>query len=145
MGAVIVRERTFRGVELQTGAPVSDADWEHAVGSRIAARAKPTSLSRGVLLVTTATAAWSNELSLLCEPILANLRRGGLDVRELRFRVGPIDTPQKNSTRRPAKLVPRPVTLDGPLARSLERVEDDDLRSAIEAAARQSLAYSAKR
>lgn len=141
VGAVLGRERPFKGIAAGAAAPIADAVWEAAVGTRIAARAKPTRLERGVLLVTTATAAWSNELSLLAVPILEKLRGRGVEVRELRFRVGTLE-PVVKAPRRPAKLAPRAVALGPALVRSLDRVPDDELRAAIEAAARKALGFA---
>jgi predicted nucleic acid-binding Zn ribbon protein len=140
IGVVLGREKPFKGVAADV-APISDAAWEAAVGTRIAARAKPKRLDRGVLLVATATSAWSNELSLLAAPILEKLRAQGLDVRELRFRVGPLE-PVAKPPRRPAKLAPRAVALSPVLRRSLDHVPDDELRAAIEAAAKKALGFA---
>ncbi len=136
---MLSRDASFGEIVSSYAAPVSPRDWEAAVGTRIAARAKPTRLQNGVLYVTAATSAWSNELSLLCEPILQNLRKNGLEVRELRFRVGAIEPPLR--PRRPVKVAPPPAKLDAALTNALGHVEDDGLRASIEAAARRNLGY----
>lgn len=141
LGAVLGRERGFRQALEEMAGPVSEAEWESAVGTRTAGRTRPLRLERGVLLVMTATSAWSNELSLLAEPILQNLRKLGVDVRELRFRVGSIEP-----LARPAHMIPKkapnPAPLDAPLKSSLANVPDDDLRVAIERAARRALGFT---
>ncbi len=40
------------------------------MGSRIAARARPAKLERGVLVIRTASAAWAQELALLADDIV---------------------------------------------------------------------------
>jgi hypothetical protein len=142
VGAVIGRERTFAGLVQEAPEAVPARSWELAVGSRIAARARPTRLERGVLLVTAATAAWANELSLLSVPLVTQLRKLGIEVNELRFRVGSIEPPNRPS-RRPTKVVPLPSPLSPPLARSLDHVDDPELKDAIERAARICLGYRA--
>lgn len=139
LSAVLSRDAAFGEIVNSYAAPVSPRDWEMAVGTRIAARAKPTRLQNGILFITAATAAWSNELSLLSDPILKNLRKNGLEVRELRFRVGAIDPPLR--PRRPIKIAPRPASLDSALANALGHVADDALRESIEMAARKNLGY----
>lgn len=120
--------------------PIPEKSWEIAVGTRIAARAKPHRLERGVLTVIAATSAWASELSLLADPIVAQLRRLGIEVASLRFKVGTIEAPPPPA-RRPPKLVPHPVPLEPSMSARLSEVADDDLRAAIERAARTTLAY----
>src|SRR5262245_24048092 len=57
--------------------PVREVIWREAVGLRIAERARPLKLDRGVLLVRAATSAWAHELQLLSEPIIRRLRERG--------------------------------------------------------------------
>jgi hypothetical protein len=144
LGAVLLRDRAFAGVVAQPLSPIPEKSWEIAVGTRIAARAKPHRLERGVLTVVAATSAWASELSLLADPIVAQLRRLGLDVGSLRFRVGVIEAPPPPA-RRPPKLVPHPVPLEPTMNDKLAAVPDADLRAAIERAARTTLAYGAQR
>lgn len=140
LGAVLGRERSFKAVVTEPPSPVPLRYWEAAVGTKIAERARPTRLERGVLTVTAATAAWSNELSMLAAPIVEKLRGFGIDVRELRFRVGALD-PTPRLARRPPKVAPSPAPLGRDLQRSLADVPDDDLRDAIERAARRALGF----
>lgn len=140
LGAVIIRDRAFAAIVAQPLSPIPEKSWEIAVGTRIAARAKPHRLERGVLTVVAATSAWASELSLLAEPIVAQLRRLGIDVASLRFKVGTIEAPPPPA-RRPPKLVPHPVPLEPAMGAKLADVPDDDLRAAIERAARTMLAY----
>src|SRR5262249_27335061 len=70
LGIVLSRDAGLRVPGSIETSPVSARDWEAAVGSRIAARARPVRLDRGVLLVRTATATWAQELALLADAIL---------------------------------------------------------------------------
>lgn len=140
LGAVIIRDRAFSSLVSMPVFPIPEKSWEIAVGTRIAARAKPHRLDRGVLTVIAATSAWANELSLLAEPIVTQLRRLGVEVSALRFKVGSIEPPPPPS-RRPPKHVPHPIALEPALKKSLDVVNDADLRAAIERAARTTLAY----
>jgi hypothetical protein len=124
--------------------PVPLATWRKAVGPRIADRARPIALERGVLVVKVATSVWANELSLLAPQLVEKLAASGVEVKSLRFRVGPLDViegiPQLKQYRR----VPPPVPLGAELERSLADVEDEELRGTIERAARANLAWQAR-
>lgn len=127
--------------------PVSLAHWRAAVGPRIADRARPIALERGVLVVKVVTSVWANELSMLAPQIIKKLAestpngRAGIEVKSLRFRVGPLEVmegiPQVLTSRR----IPPPVPLTPDLQQSLAHVEDDELRTMIERVARANLAW----
>jgi hypothetical protein len=121
--------------------PVSDHDWAKAVGLRIAERARPVGLERGILTVRTATSVWASELSLLSATLLERLRALGVEVKELRFRVGPLDPAPRPLETRATRKVPPPAPIPPELAASLDRIADDELKDAIAAAARSSLAW----
>jgi hypothetical protein len=142
LGAVLRRGTTIAVPKNAVpGAPVSARDWEAAVGTRIAARARPVKLERGVLYVRTASATWAQELSLLSNPILEQLRARGVDVEALRFRVGPVDAPERPPTRDEVRTSPPSAPLPPPLAAEIARVPDDDLREAIARAASKNLGW----
>jgi predicted nucleic acid-binding Zn ribbon protein len=122
-------------------APIAARVWAAAVGARIADRAKPVILERGVLTVRVATSVWANELSLLQESLIARLRNAGVEVKELRFRVGEIEPPARPPERRGSRAVPPPAPLPRDLAVLLSRIEDKDLKEAIALAARANLAW----
>ena len=122
--------------------PIPLAQWRHAVGPRIADRARPLELARGVLLVKVATSVWANELSMLAPQIIAKLCPP-YDVKSLRFRVGPLDVIEGITTVREYRRIPPPAPLGPDLTVSLGRIEDLDLRAIIEKAARQNLAWQA--
>jgi hypothetical protein len=108
--------------------------WVKAVGERVAQRTEPTTLSQGVLLVRVASSVWAQELSLLAPTIVGRLRASGVLVSGLRFHVGEIAPLGPLRGRRVTPRTPRP--LPGDLLRRLERIEDPELRRAIEEAAR---------
>ena len=120
--------------------PIPLAQWRIAVGPRIADRARPLELARGVLLVKVATSVWANELSMLAPQIIAKLSPP-YDVKSLRFRVGPLDVIEGIQTIREYRRIPPPAPLGPDLAVSLATIEDADLRAIIEKAARQNLAW----
>jgi predicted nucleic acid-binding Zn ribbon protein len=114
--------------------------WEEAVGSRIARRAVPTHLHAGVLFVRVSSAAWANELSLLAEDIRAQLKARGCEVAALRFRVGEVDTREARPRATGLhKAPPRHTTLPSSIARHTARIDDAELKRALEAAAGRSL------
>ena len=122
--------------------PIAPHVWAAAVGGRIAERTKPIAIEDGVLLIRAATSAWASELSLLSDALLTRLRQHGVKARALRFRVGPIDPPERATEIRRTR-VPTPVPLEPDLARVIARVEDPELREAITTAARANLAWRA--
>jgi predicted nucleic acid-binding Zn ribbon protein len=143
LGLVLSRDAALRLPESMDTSPVSARDWEAAVGSRIAARARPVRLDRGVLTVRTATAPWAQELAFLADAILAQLRGRGVVVESLRFRVGPVDAPERPPSRSEVRTAPREVLLPAAIAASVQRVADPDLRAAIAHAAARNLGWQA--
>ncbi len=127
--------------------PIPLPHWRAAVGARIADRARPIALERGVLVVKVVSSVWANELSMLAPQIIKKLAepapngKPGIEVKSLRFRVGPLDVIEGIPQRRDYRQVPPPATLAPELERSLARVEDDELRTMIERAARANLAW----
>jgi hypothetical protein len=124
--------------------PIPLAHWRAAVGPKIADRARPTGLERGVLIVTVATSVWANELSMLAPQLIAKLaERGFSEVKSLRFRVGPLDRIEGIPVKKDYRRVPPPVPLAPEIERSLAKIPDDELRETIEKAARANLAWQA--
>ena len=121
--------------------PISLAAWRKAVGPRIADRARPVSLERGVLLVKVATSVWANELSMLASDLVARLQKEGHVVTSLRFKVGTLEREERPPERRTFRKVPAPQPLAPELAAVVAQVPDDDLRRTIESAARANLAW----
>jgi hypothetical protein len=125
--------------------PIAFRDWEAAVGTRIAARARPLRLARGVLSVVAASATWAQELSLLSDAIIAELRARGVAVRSLRFRVGEVAPPDRPPQRGTPRTAPSRARLPRDLERDLADVGDPDLRAAIAIAASTNLGWQAAR
>src|SRR5436305_10888885 len=83
------------GGEPRDGAPWPPRAWHDAVGDRVARRTRPMRLENKVLTVRAATAVWAQELSFVAPTIVQRLAALGFDVESLRFRVGPIDAPDR--------------------------------------------------
>ena len=120
-------------------APIAEHAWRRAVGARIADRAKPLSLENGVLVVKVATSAWAHELSLMKTDLLKPL--GSHGVRDIRFKVGAVEAPQRATEQRASRAVPKPQPLSGELAATVAAVEDPELRELIALAASSSIAW----
>jgi len=141
LGLVLRRETGLRPPPAVETAPIAYRDWEAAVGSRIAARARPVRLDRGVLYVRTATSTWAQELALLSEPILVQLRARGVPVDSLRFRVGHIDPPERPPLRDEVRTAPPDAPLPPQVQAELARIADPELRDAIAHAAAKNLGW----
>ena len=122
---------------------MAPALWRDAVGARIAERVRPVSIFGEALLLRVPSSVWANELSLLSEAVCARLRERGIDVRELRFRVGDTPPPDRPPQRRVARTVPSTTAIPDDLRQRLNSVEDEALRAAIARAAAANLAWQA--
>lgn len=121
--------------------PIPLAQWREAVGPRIADKARPIALERTTLIVKVTTSVWAHELSLLSADVLAKLVERGFAVKELRFRVGPLDVVEGIVARREYKQIPPPVPLGPEIEASLATIEDEELRAVIASAASRVLAF----
>lgn len=144
IGAVLVRESDLQVAPSTATSPIAQRDWEAAVGSRIAARAKPIRIDRGVLYVRAATAAWAQELALLEDAIRAQLKGRGVAVASIRFWVGALDAPARSPTRSEEKSSPKDAPLPTEVKVELARVSDPNLRDAIARAAAKNLGWQEK-
>lgn len=145
LGAVVERDPTLKLEASKRAPPVATRDWEAAVGTRIAARARPTKLERGVLLVRAASATWAHELTLLADAIIEQLRARGVAVESLRFFVGSVDPPERPPWRKEVRTSPPEAPLPTDVRRELARVTDPDLRAAIARAAAKNLGWQEQR
>jgi hypothetical protein len=141
LGNVLGRDPDLRVPSSIEVSPVAFRDWEGAVGTRIAARARPVRLDRGVLLVRTASSTWAQELALLADAILVQLRRRGVAVEALRFRVGPVDAPERPPTRDEQYVSPPEVELPLIVRTEVDRITDPELREIIARAASKNLGW----
>lgn len=123
--------------------------WFRAVPPRVYERALPVKLRSGVLTIHTANSTWASELSFLKPSLLASVQRHaqGAQIRDLRFKVGPMPTLDRPGRERHAPEVPPlPLSeLPSTLARALASVRDDALRERIQTAASSALARSEAR
>jgi hypothetical protein len=117
------------------------AVWPEIVGEKVAQHTHPMQVSGGTLLVATRSAAWSEQLSFLCEPVLAAIRSRlpSAAVARLRFRVGLM--PRKSNRTRVKRVLAHGKTAraaraaGGSAAEALAR-----FRTAVEAARRAKVA-----
>ena len=124
--------------------------WADLVGERVAARAWPDGLSKGVLYVRVANSAWLHELSFLREALAekANALVGGQRlVKDVRFHLGPRrDTAEEEDViaelarraaarRRPAAPSRPPPSIAGleRIDRETDAVSDPELRATLRA------------
>ena len=141
LGFVIQADSKLRVPASIEASPIAFRDWEAAVGTRIAARARPIKLERGVLLVRAASSTWAQELALLSEAIITQLRERNIAVDSLRFRVGPIDAPERPPSREEVRVSPAAVPLPPTVATQLAQVADPELRAIIARAAAKNLGW----
>ena len=74
-----------------TARPVTELVWRRAVGVDVAKRTRPFRLEKGVLWVKVGSSAWAQELSLLKGVLAARLSELGIEVSDVRFRVGKVE------------------------------------------------------
>ena len=141
LGFVIHADTSLRVPASIEASPIAFRDWEDAVGTRIAARARPLKLERGVLLVRTASSTWAQELALLSDAILTQLRARNVAVDSLRFRVGQIEAPDRPPSREEVRVSPAEVPLPASVQSEIARVEDPELRAIIAHAAAKNLGW----
>ncbi len=141
LGFVIHADSKLRVPASIEASPIAFRDWEAAVGTRIAARARPLKLERGVLLVRTASSTWAQELALLSDAIITQLRARNVAVDSLRFRVGQIEAPDRPPSREEVRISPAEVPLPPTVQDEIARVEDPELRAIIARAAAKNLGW----
>ena len=129
--------------------PVPMQVWVRAVGHRIADRARPSKLERGVLTVRVPSSVWASELSMLAASVVSRLRDAGIEVTDLRFRVAEVEPPPRPPERRPADPFRGALSAPLPLPRELEAnlalIEDEELRDVLRRSASHSLAWQSNR
>ena len=125
--------------------PVPMQVWVRAVGHRIADRARPSKLERGVLTVRVPSSVWASELSMLAASVVSRLRDAGIEVTDLRFRVAEVEPPPRPPERRISRAVPPPLPLPRELEANLALIEDEELRDVLRRSASHSLAWQSNR
>lgn len=108
--------------------------WRQALGVQVAAQAEPLRIDGDTLWIRVASNLWANELALLEREIRAELAKGGVHVRRLRFSSGPVHKPDAPVERRTERTVPALRTLPDDLQASLAEVSDDELRASMKSA-----------
>ncbi len=106
--------------------------WEQAVGSQIAAAARPISLREGLLVVHVKNNVWLHELVAMREDLLRRVRKHAPPklVQDIRFRVGAL--PERVEVHAAAKhpSVPRaPIPYE--MAQTIRRIESPRLRAVM--------------
>jgi hypothetical protein len=103
-----------------------------ALPESLTRRAMPARVHRGVLHVNTESAAWAQELQMMGPRVLEAMKKTdpSLDVRELRFRVGPV---VRDSDREfaPKPNVIEPVEVTPTLAAAISSIRDEGVRGAV--------------
>ena len=122
--------------------------WQELVGSRIAKHSQPEFIKDGVLQVRVENSVWLNHLLFLREELRQKLNRklSPQEIKEIRFRQGPLDLdPPLPSTR--VEEVPQPpqtptqplIPLSPEQQRLLETIPDSELRRSLETLLRKQL------
>jgi hypothetical protein len=146
-------EQLFRNPEwkdkLQASLPL--LRWQEIVGDKIARQSQPESLSDGVLAVRVANSAWLHHLRFLERDLRQKLNKElpALEIKELRFRQGPLDPVQPVESSTDPKQTPapqshegQPTPLDPQQLKLLQSVSDPELRRNLESLLRRQLARS---
>lgn len=115
--------------------------WQEIVGTKIARQSQPESFKDGVLQVRVANSAWLHHLRFLEQDLRHKLNKElpSLEIKELRFRQGPLDAvqPVVSSTRpgdypAPRKREEKPTPLSLEQLKILDAVSDPELRRNLE-------------
>jgi predicted nucleic acid-binding Zn ribbon protein len=93
MGSVLSQLLAKRGYAQLQSAAACQAAWRSAVGEKTAASTRAGEVRRGVLEVIVATSAVVQELTFVKAAVIKKLTQLAPEhkIRDLRFRVGPID------------------------------------------------------
>ena len=148
-----ILEQLFRNPEwkdkLKASIPL--LRWQEIVGEKIARQSQPESLSNGVLQVRVANSAWLHHLRFLERDLRQKLNKElpSLEIKELRFRQGPLDQaePVKSSSspeemQDPQTHQEKPEPLEPNQLRLLQSVTDPELRKNLEGLFRRQLSRS---
>ena len=148
-----ILEQLFRNPEwkdkLKASIPL--LRWQEIVGEKIARQSQPESLSNGVLQVKVENSAWLHHFRFLERDLRQKLNKElpSLEIKELRFRQGPLDqvkplessiTPEEISA--PQKHQEKLTPLAPEQLRLLQSVADPELRRNLESLFRRQLARS---
>jgi hypothetical protein len=125
--------------------------WQKIVGDKIASQSQPESLNNGVLQVRVANSAWLHHFRFLERDLRHKINKElpSLEIKELRFRQGPLDQakPEKSASspeeiRGPQNQQEKPPPLEPRQLRLLQSVSDPELRRILESLFRRQMARS---
>ena len=142
IGSILKQIFRNSGWESQLEAALPLLRWQDLVGAKIARQCQPEFLKDGVLQVRVENSVWLSHLRFLEGQLIQILNKElpSLEIKEIRFRQGPLETDQKlpSSTRsekvnmaRAEAVSERPLSPDQ--LKLLETVMDPDLRRDLEA------------
>ena len=113
--------------------------WEDAVGEAVARNCQPKSITEGILVVETRNNVWMQELSMLRQGIMDNINKlmEWDAVREMRFRIGPVEDaaqgkPQRSGKKKPRLAAQKPdPKIELEMEKALAGIEDEELKDAL--------------
>ncbi|MEA5115600.1 MAG: DciA family protein [Geobacteraceae bacterium] len=109
--------------------------WDRAVGSQLAAKAKPIRFNNGLLTVAVSSAPWMQQLNFMKRDIAQRLNQmiGKELVREIYLRPGRPAKTETEQVERPPGLARRELTGEEreKIARASQEIGDEDLRRAF--------------
>lgn len=122
------------------------ADWEAAVGPRIAAHARPSHIDNHRLTVVTESPVWNQQLSLMAPELLRCIARrfGPGIVTALYFVTGRIE-PQPQPAAPPCAEAEFPLAIPPPLETDLTAIPDGEVRKSVRGLILAALADEARR
>jgi hypothetical protein len=130
-----------RTAPVPAGGCIDGMTWQKAVGYDVSRRTRPIRMDKGVLQLRVATSAWAQELALLKKTILARLREHGIKLDDIRFQVGTVEPAPRPMERRATKGPRKLRELPDQVKNAILRVEDEELRAVLTAAAATNLAW----
>jgi len=113
--------------------------WEEAVGSTVTQHCRPLSITDGILVIEAKNNVWMQELSLLRQGIIDKLNEllGWEAVRELRFKVGPVEDkilpgyPEKKKEKPSSSEEKVDEDTEREIRKALEGIDDPELARAL--------------
>ncbi len=138
IGAIL--KQLFRERDWEENVKVSLAllRWQEIVGPQIASKSQPEFLKDGVLQVRVENSVWLSHLRFLGEELRQKLNNelSSLEINEIRFRQGPLDSfqspPSSGDAPAPEEVARQPTSLNLEEQRLLEAIPDSELRRALE-------------
>jgi len=123
---------TVSRVEQRSRCPISTAQWQEAVGIRIADRSSPRRLDHdGTLLIAVTSSVWAQELSMLSSTVCQRLQSHGHCVRTVRFVVAAVEPARWAPERFDRRYVPAPQPIPHDIVQSIEAIDDEQLRETM--------------